>query len=216
MTLNKQSGNMYPFVTHTWNPIKGKCPHDCLYCYMKRFPQKEMRLAEEEFKTHLGKDNFIFVGSSTDMFANAVSSNWIERVLNHCRMYRNKYLFQSKNPKRFEEFCFTQNTIFGTTIETNRDYKVSIAPSVEERKWWISETKVRMVSIEPIMDFDLEEFVKWIKEIDPLFVSIGADSKGHDLKEPDDVKTKMLIAGLKEFTEVKVKSNLSRILQEKR
>ena len=27
---------MYEFVTHTWNPIKGKCYHDCSYCYMKK------------------------------------------------------------------------------------------------------------------------------------------------------------------------------------
>src|SRR3990167_1900105 len=30
--LNKQKGNMYGFVTHTWNPIKGKCSHNCSYC----------------------------------------------------------------------------------------------------------------------------------------------------------------------------------------
>jgi DNA repair photolyase len=35
MPLNPSKGNMYPFVTHTWNPIRGKCPHDCSYCYMK-------------------------------------------------------------------------------------------------------------------------------------------------------------------------------------
>lgn len=45
--MNKQRGNMYSWVSHTWNPVKGKCPHDCNYCYMKRFPQKEMREAYE-------------------------------------------------------------------------------------------------------------------------------------------------------------------------
>ena len=38
--LNKQKGNMYGFVTHTWNTVKGRCKYDCRYCYMKRFPQK--------------------------------------------------------------------------------------------------------------------------------------------------------------------------------
>lgn len=28
---------MYDFVTHTWNTIKGECPHDCSYCYMKKW-----------------------------------------------------------------------------------------------------------------------------------------------------------------------------------
>ena len=28
MALTKSRGNMYPFVTHTWNAIKGICFHD--------------------------------------------------------------------------------------------------------------------------------------------------------------------------------------------
>ena len=74
MALNKQKGNMYAFVTHTWNAVKGKCPHDCEYCYMKEFPQGELKFDEKELKTDLGEGNFIFVGSSCDMFADAVPS----------------------------------------------------------------------------------------------------------------------------------------------
>ena len=33
LPLNVAKGNMYEFVTHTWNPIKGICPHGCKYCY---------------------------------------------------------------------------------------------------------------------------------------------------------------------------------------
>ena len=50
MPLNKQSGNMYSWVTHTWNVVKGKCPHGCIYCYMKRFPQRPLRFDEKELK----------------------------------------------------------------------------------------------------------------------------------------------------------------------
>ena len=52
MAMNKvkQGSNMYPWVTHTWNVIKGKCPHDCSYCYMKRFPQPELHFDEKELK----------------------------------------------------------------------------------------------------------------------------------------------------------------------
>ena len=28
MALTKSRGNMYPFVTHTWNAIKGICFHN--------------------------------------------------------------------------------------------------------------------------------------------------------------------------------------------
>jgi len=103
----------------------------------------------------------------------------------------------------------------GTTIETNRDYNISFAPSVKERVLWLkllSKTFKTMVSIEPILDFDLDILVSWIKSIQPDFVSIGADSKGHGLPEPPRQKILKLIDELKKFTEVKVKSNLKRII----
>ena len=69
-----------------------------------------------------------------------------------------------------------------------------------------------MVSIEPILDFDLDVFTKWIKEIDPEFVSIGADSQNHHLLEPPADKIKALIKELKTFTKVIEKPNLGRLL----
>ena len=72
---------MYPFVSHTWNVIRGKCPHECIYCYMKKFKVGELRFEEKELKTNLGKGNFIFVGSSIDMWAEQIPDEWIEKVL---------------------------------------------------------------------------------------------------------------------------------------
>lgn len=216
MSLNKQSGNMYPWVTHTWNTIKGRCPHDCMYCYMKRFKQPSLHLDNREFNVNLGKGNFIFVGSSCDMFAGGIRSEWIELTLEHCRKYSgNTYLFQSKNPRRFQSFLdsFPADSILGATIETNRNYKTSYAPSVDKR----SHEMVRidgfrkMISIEPILDFDVGIFPEMIKEIHPDFVSIGADSQGHNLHEPSAEKVKLLIWKLSQFTNVKIKFNLRRI-----
>ena len=33
--LNKATGNIHKFVTHTWNPNKGICHHGHKYCYMQ-------------------------------------------------------------------------------------------------------------------------------------------------------------------------------------
>ena len=55
MALRKSKGNMYSFITHTWNPVKGICYHDCSYCYMKGFKNLELkpiRLVANEFKTY--------------------------------------------------------------------------------------------------------------------------------------------------------------------
>lgn len=218
--LNKQKGNMYAFVTHTWNPIVGRCSHDCVYCFMKRWGElKPIRLDNKQLKTNLGQDNFIFVGSSTDIFAMDVPAPWIIEVLEQCRKFEgNTYLFQTKHPARFWNFNlrYPRNTIFGTTLETNRDMKdISNAESAKARvsnmKEWFMKRK--MVTIEPILDFDLEEFVAMIKEIGPEWVNIGADSKGHGLKEPSADKILALIQELEKFTQVRKKSNLDRLLK---
>jgi hypothetical protein len=69
-----------------------------------------------------------------------------------------------------------------------------------------------MVSIEPVMAFDLPVFLRWLQAIGPQFVSIGADSKGHNLPEPTMGELDMLVVALRKFTEVKLKKNLGRLL----
>ena len=97
MGLNKQKGNMYGFITHTWNPVKGKCQHDCTYCFMKRFALKPVRLDAKELKVKLGTDKYIFVCSSTDLFATNVPDVWINQVIAYTNKYsKNTYLWQSK------------------------------------------------------------------------------------------------------------------------
>jgi len=213
--LNISKGNMYPWITHTWNTIKGACPHDCSYCYMKVFPQGELHFDEKELKTDLGENNFIFVGSSCDMFAEEIPSKWIIRTLGWCRYYSdNTYLFQTKNPGRFKDFesHYPKNSIFGTTAESNLGWKFSKAPNIHQRLVSLSGIKGRkMVTIEPIMDFDLEPFVSWIEGVEPEFVNIGADSKGHNLPEPSWEKIEQLINEIEKFTKVNLKENLNRL-----
>lgn len=69
----------------------------------------------------------------------------------------------------------------------------------------------KMISIEPIMEFDPAAMVKMVSLIEPEFVSIGADSKGHGLKEPSWERVRNLIDRLGEITEVREKANLRRL-----
>jgi len=215
--LNVSKGNMYPFVDATFNICKGLCPHKCVYCYMSDFKLKPIRLDESEFKTKLGKDNFIFVGSSTDMWADNIPDEWIAKILGYCSAFDNKYLFQTKNPKRFNAFIkyLPQKSVLACTVETDNNELIkeySKAPLVSERMDIMTDIKLpKMISVEPVMNFDLAEMVSRIKTIQPDFVSIGADSKGHNLPEPNADKVRNLIASLKTFTEVVIKKNLTRI-----
>lgn len=218
--------NMYPDVDKTINFIGGKCPYNCSYCYvedLKRFPVLKKKYSgviksmPKEFKKPVGKNKFIFVGSCIDMFAKEIHDTHIIDVINHLSWYDNTYLFQTKNPERFlHPWNFPQKSILGTTIETNRDYKLSKAPTPKKRMEAMVNLKYfkwdRMISLEPLMDFDLKILVKWIKDIKPKYVSIGADSKGKGLEEPSPEKIKALIKKLNKFTEVKIKDNLKRLL----
>ena len=228
MGMNKAKGNMYGFCTHTWNPIRGKCLHDCSYCYIKLGGpmgwSHEAKLIEREVDlktgTKLGKDNFIFVGSSTDMWGQWVRESDIFTVLAYCRRFDNRYLFQSKNPERFASFAsfLPERSWLCTTIETNRNMSdISTAPSAHARAIAMARMKKAgyktTLTIEPVMDFDLEPMINIVRSIQPDWVSIGADSKQADLPEPDVPKVRSLIDGLsaKGF-EVKIKKNFKRLL----
>ncbi|MEL3905548.1 MAG: DUF5131 family protein [Treponema sp.] len=223
MPLNKSTGNMYDFITHTWNTIKSECPHGCSYCYMKRWgKQPSLHFDEKELKTDLGQGNFIFVGSSCDMFAESVPYEWIKRTLDYCNEYSgNNYLLQTKNPDRFSSFFDELKSHFCicTTLETNRVYKEIIknCPSAQDRALtlsWINGVK-KYITIEPIIDSDLPEFIEMIKHCNPRQVNIGADSspKRNNLPEPPKEKILALIAELETFTKVVKKKNLQRLLK---
>jgi len=185
---------------------------------MKRFPQKELHFDKKELKTDLGSGNTIFVGSSCDMWAKEISLDRIQQILTYCgyNFASNTYVFQTKNPDRFNAFLsWPVNSVFGVTIETNRDTPCSKAPSPIMRKIAFENNYPfkKFVSIEPIMDFDLDILTDWIKNIKPQFVSIGADSGNNHLPEPSSDKLKALIESLKTITEVKLKDNLCRLLK---
>jgi protein gp37 len=123
MSLNKSKGNMYNNVV-TWNPLGGECSHKCEYCSTKSFfyfAQKEKYSGElricKPITDSLGRDKFIFVVAQNDLFANNVPDEFINRVLEHCRKFTNKYLFQSKNPQRMLSFDdrMPPDTIYCTT-----------------------------------------------------------------------------------------------------
>jgi len=220
MGLNKSKGNMYSWTTHTWNTIKGKCPHNCEYCYCKRWgSQPELHFDKKELKTDLGNGNVIFVGSSCDMFARDIPYEWIIKTIQHLIKFDNTYLFQSKNPKWFDAIAIhnVEKFILCTTIETNRVYPeiMKNAPDPFERALEFGKIPIeeKYVTIEPIMDFDLNSLVGLIKFCRPKQVNIGADSGRNGLPEPSKEKILALIEELDIFTEIDHKSNLNRLLK---
>ena len=223
--LRKAQGNMYDFVNDTINPIGGACLHKCKYCYVERMKRQypvikekysgEIRLDEKVLKKNLKSGLFYFVQSMGDLFAEGVSHFIIAEVLWWLKKYPdNTYLLQSKNPHRYLEFDFPKNTVLGTTIESNRDYKgMSKAPKINDRLTAMVALRKKgcrtMVSIEPVLKFDVFEMADILRVIKAEWINLGADSKGHNLPEPSKEKLLKLI----DQVEIRQKKNLSRLLK---
>ena len=216
---------MYEFVTHTHNHIGGECPHRCNYCYVNnpRFGRPEkytgpLRLIEKEFSVNYGEGKTIFMENCNDAFSDKVPIEWIVRIINHANMFpKNSYVWQTKNPAKYMELGtdrFHENSLFGTTIETNRELSfISKAPPMISRISAMERiNRKTFLTIEPICDFDLSIMIDWIESVNPSFINIGADSKNHGLPEPSWDKVQLLINGIKELgIEIKEKHNLERL-----
>lgn len=68
------------------------------------------------------------------------------------------------------------------------------------------------VTIEPILDFNLNTMVDLLKQCNPKQVNIGADSGRNNLPEPTKEKVLELVSELQKFTIIHNKSNLQRLL----
>ena len=188
-----------------------------------------LRINRNELKQGLGSDRFVFVGSSTDMFAEDVPSGWIEDVLTQLNRYpQNQYLLQSKNPARFLDFLYhpllvdhSGQVIFCTTVESDKDFpEISDAPRISARIDALRELNERgfrtMVTVEPIMAFnDPVRLADLINSVNPEQVNIGANTAAWiPLIEPTKEEVLTLINELNNRgIKIHLKDNLDRLIK---
>lgn len=210
---------MYSKSRKQWNPFVG-CEFDCVYC-KKSFQAQLKRTgailncpqctdyephthAERFFNTKFPRtrgDEFIFTCSTGDIsFCSQIYREKIYTVIRE-NPDRN-FLIQTKDPGALKFDRIPYNVILGTTIETNREkeYKgVSGAPVPLFRFFDFIEVKHprKMVTIEPIIDFDTQIIVEWMCKIKPIMVWIGYDSRRSGLIEPPVDKVMNLIYRLR-------------------
>jgi hypothetical protein len=165
----------------------------------------------EELSRHFRPDEFIFIGYMGDI--SFATRDEVGFILAQTIEFFSKtsFLFCSKNPAVYFswELAFPDNLYLGTTIETNRNYGLSKAPPPLERFRAMAELRHarKFVSIEPVMDFDLEVMTRWLKEIKPDIVEIGADNYHNHLPEPPWEKVEALLEPLREFVPRVVKKD---------
>lgn len=202
--------------TKSWNPFVG-CRFGCVYCkpsfqnliaWLGRMHHCEDCKSyspheHPERLTRIPREKAIFVCEDGDI--SFAEPRFVRSILQAMRSDDREgrvWFLQSKNPRCLGEYVelLPENTYLLTTLETNKDEgygKISKAPPPTERykdflslKW-----NRKMATVEPIMDFDLDTFSKWILSIAPKAVFIGYNShpKKTPLPEPEKKKTWQLI-----------------------
>ncbi|MEM3398855.1 MAG: DUF5131 family protein [Nitrososphaerota archaeon] len=212
-----------PEITGTWNPVTG-CMHGCIYCWARRYAERLSKMEVEPYaekgfqpafiqdrlRKRFSKNSFIFVSDMGDLLGDWVPDEWIDKVLSKIKMLPHTYfLLLTKNPKRYLSISLPDNVVAGATIESNRDYpNLSNAPPQGERIEVMNKLNhvYKALVIEPILEFDIEEFTEIVKEISPSLVYVGYDNYGFKLPEPTLRKTLEFINNLSEFTDVRLET----------
>ncbi|MCS7125289.1 MAG: phage Gp37/Gp68 family protein [Aigarchaeota archaeon] len=220
----KQISEKLPEITNSWNPVTG-CLHMCVYCWARKYVERLSKIGVEPYASRgfkptlvverlrkkFSKKSFIFVSIMGDLFGEWVPETWIEKVFNCIRAQPTVYFFLlTKNPSRYLELGrLPENTVASATIESNRCYPdISKAPVQSIRIEAMKNLKHRYKALvlEPILDFDIDEFIEVVREISPVFVYIGYDNYRFNLPEPPLEKTLRFIEKISEFTEVRLGS----------
>lgn len=209
---NEKSGMF--LSTKSWNPFVG-CKFGCVYCGPSFQHQLKRRGKDAPFcgdkcyryVPHTHEERLEKIPSADTVFVAAdgdisfCSPEYTRRIIRRIKernlrfpKKEKTYLFQSKRPKYFEQFLkeFPENVILQTTLETNRDegyekWSKAPKPSVRYKDFLAIKYPRKVVTIEPIMDFDLDVFRDWIVSIKPEYVWLGFNSKPNArvLKEKD-------------------------------
>ena len=221
--------------TKTWNLSLG-CNYGCIYCVpsfqetIRNFEKLRggkcegcLTYAPHEHPERLRKipsKPIVFVNGNGDIsFARPeFVRQTILAIKNHLKRCPKKvFYFQSKNPICLKQYLgdlepIRDSVVFLTTLETNRDdgyERISKAPvpSTRFRDYLGLPWKRKIPTIEPVMKFDLDLFVTWIKEIGPEAVYLGYNSRPSRVFLPEPTRTEFreLWQKLSKFTEVRLK-----------
>lgn len=206
--------NMYQLSVKQWNPYVGcehECIYckPSFQAQLKRWAKKNCQdcyefkphCHPERLKDHMPKTGFmqfIFVCSNGDVAS--CPTEFLVQILDVIRSWESRiFLMQSKDPSTFKrvEDKLPENLIIGTTIETNYSLKhfkwatleektISKAPETVKRFHDLLDIKhpLKMVTIEPVMNFNLEHMINWMDLLKPCMIWLGYDTKGCRLPEP--------------------------------
>lgn len=220
---------MFKTVTRTWNPFTG-CLFECTYCWARKLAATKLAQSPKykegfaptfhpkELNKRFKPNEFVFVSDMGDIYWVSLRSD-LYSILDVVEAHpQTKFLFQTKAPGMYLHWHLRpfDNLYLGTTIETTRDYRMSKAPPPMQRlhAMCLVDHPLKFLSIEPVMDFDLDVMTKWVEEMRPSIIEIGADNYHHNLPEPSPDKLATLLERLDQICpRVVRKEGLDRLLK---
>lgn len=205
---------MYPSSIRQWNPFVGcrfnciycrrsfqaqlkRQKHRCISCYNYEPHEHPERLAQSLPITSYGQ--FIFTCANGDI--SFCSTAYLNKIVGRIHSEPDKtFLIQSKNPITFHRIKWPDNVILGTTLETDTydgydvGMKISDAPdpAIRLSDFCYIQHPLKMITIEPVIDFNMKAMVLMMEQIKPCIIWIGYDTKKAGLPEPPIEKVKEL------------------------
>lgn len=140
--LKKMNKTKIEWADYSWNPVLGG--GKTCFTLEKR--------TIEELKEKAPKGKRVFVGSKCDLFDDEIPKSWIYKILDYCKQNpQTEFMFLTKNPRRYLEFCFGQNCWIGVAIdgtEKNKYEKIWIIRRVMQYYDFYLKT---FISFEPLL-----------------------------------------------------------------
>ena len=218
---------MFVDVTKTWNPISG-CLHYCRYCWARRLVETKLKSTRKyregfkpkfhrhELKRRFKPGDYVFVVDMGDMWGDFIPEEWIRAVLARVSMFpQTTFLMLTKNPERYFDFLdvMPRNVVLGATVETNRDdiyqaFHISRAPPPSRRMHAMEKLDWdrKFVSMEPVLEFDVDVVLNWLGKVQPEVLYVGYDNYGYRLPEPRLSKVLEFVSKARMITTVKTKT----------
>lgn len=161
------------WTDYTWNPITG-CLHGCPYCYARRIAMRFTGHFRPMFHSDrlsgprkVKKPSKIFACSMSDLLGDWVPPCLVQTVINTAGASgRHTFQFLTKNPERYDQFCWPKNAWLGATVVNMA--AMPLVPFTGD---------ISFLSVEPILG-PIELLWK------PDWIIIGAET-GPGAKPPD-------------------------------
>ncbi len=169
---------------YTINPVKGKCPVACSYCYARRLYDRfkwdtTIRYDDMVWQIgpHIAKGSRVFVGSTMELFGPWVRDEWLETIFAYCRACPSvTFIFLTKQPSRLAKWApFPDNCWVGASAWDTE--------SLNDACHYLAmvEAKHRWLSIEPLLDRIKNT---WFKVGGIQWLAIGQQTPVKDATKP--------------------------------